>query len=109
MTETRPLGELAAVIRSKNAAPYRLTLDVLFDQRDVFERVRDSGALSEEAVAAAYGISPDRIASSFVFDAGMGFKFTLHRPRVQGSIGDADVYGAQQHAPLLEIPIPWDA
>lgn len=107
MSHTRPLSELASVIRSKNAAPYRLTLDVLFERRDVFEHVRDSGALTDSAVARAYCISTEQISSSFVFDEGMAFKFTLRRPRVQGSIGDADVYGAQQHAPLLEIPIPW--
>ena len=105
----RPLRELASVIRSKNAKPYRLTLDVLFERRDVFEHVRDAGALSETAVAAAYGISEEQITSSFVFDAGMGFKFTLMRPRVQGSVGDSDIYGAQQHAPLLDIDIPWGA
>ena len=77
--ETRPLRELASVIRSKNAKPYRLTLDVLFERRDIFEYVRDTGALSEKAVAAAYGIAREQITSSFVFDAGMGFKFTLRR------------------------------
>ncbi len=107
--EQRPLRELAAVVRSKNAAPYRLTLDVFFDRRDLFEHVRDSGALTDESVAAAYGIVTEQISSSFVFEAGMAFKFTLRRPRVQGSIGDADVYGAQQHAPLLDIGIPWGA
>ena len=106
---TRPLRDLAAVIRSKNAKPYRLTLDILFDRRDVFEHVRDTCALNEQSVADAYGISPERITSSFVFEAGMGFKFTLRRPRVQGSVGDSDIYGAQQHVPLLAIDIPWGA
>ena len=108
MTATAlPLRELASVIRSKNAKPYRLTLDVLFERRDVFEHVRDTGGLTEQTVAAAYGVAAEQITSSFVFDAGMAFKFTLRRPRVQGSIGDSDIYGAQQHAPLLDIAIPW--
>ena len=106
-SDTRALRELASVIRSKNAKPYRLTLDVMFERRDVFEYVQASGGLTEASVAAAYGIAAERITSSFVFEAGMGFKFTLRRPRVQGSIGDSDVYGAQQHAPLLDIAIPW--
>jgi len=108
-TNARPLRELASVIRSKNAKPYRLTLDVLFERRDVFEHVRATGGLTDDAVASAYGIEREQITSSFVFEAGMGFKFTLRRPRVQGAIGDSDVYGAQQHAPLLDILIPWGA
>jgi hypothetical protein len=106
---SRPLRELAQVIRSKNAKPYRLTLDVIFNRRDVFEFVKASGALTNEVVAAAYGLPPSAVVSSFVFDPGMAFKFTLRRSVVQGAIGDSDIYGAQQHAPLLDIPIPWSA
>jgi hypothetical protein len=99
--------DVAKVVRSKNAKPYRLTLDILFDRRDVFEYVRTTDALSVESVAAAYGLSSEAFTSSFVFEPGMAFKFTLQRPFVQGAIGDSDIYGAQQHAPLLEIDIPW--
>ena len=35
------LGEVAGVIRSKNAGPYELTLDIIFDRTKVFETVRD--------------------------------------------------------------------
>ena len=34
------------------------------------------------------------------------FKATLPRLVPAGDIGDTDVYGAQQHAPLLEVDIP---
>jgi hypothetical protein len=50
-------------------------------------------------------VDREEITSSFVFEPGMAFKFTLRRPAPQGSIGDSDVYGAQQHAPLLDIPV----
>lgn len=102
------LSELARVVRSKNAGPHRLTLDVLFDSEAVFRRVKDSGALTKTTVARAYGIDEQIITSSVVFDAGKAFKFTLRRPTTQGAVGDTDHYGAQQHAPLLGIEIPWD-
>jgi hypothetical protein len=104
---TRRLKELACVIRSKNAKPYRITLDVFFDDRRVFEHVRASGALSELAVAELYGLDTDALRSSFVFDEAMAFKFTFKRPVTQGAVGDSDVYGAQQHVPLLDLPVPW--
>jgi hypothetical protein len=34
------------------------------------------------------------------------FKATLPRLIPAGAFGDSDVYGAQQHAPLLEVDIP---
>lgn len=108
MTNTIPLYRVARVIRSKNAKPYRLTLDVLFDQQKLFEYVRDTNSLSPETVAKAYGLKPEAILSHYIFEPGMAFKFTLRRPVVQGDPGDSDIYGAQQHAPLMDIEIPWD-
>lgn len=106
-TGSRPLRDLARVIRSKNAKPYRLTLDILFDRRDLFEYVRSTGALTRETVAAAYGLPVEAVTSSYVVEQGLAFKFTIKRPVIQGSVGDSDIYGAQQHAPLLDLPVPW--
>jgi hypothetical protein len=103
----RPLKCVAKVIRSKNAKPFRLTLDVLFDRKDVFDYVRNSGALTASSVAGAYGLQPDWVTSSFVFEPGLALKFTFRRPVTQGSFAETDIYGAQQHVPLLELPIPW--
>lgn len=102
------LSELANVVRSKNAGPHRLTLDVLFDSAETFRQVRDSGGLTPQAVADAYGLPLATIVSSVVYEPGNAFKFTLRRPIVQGGLGDTDHYGAQQHAPLLDINIDLD-
>ena len=40
------------------------------------------------------------------FPAGHAFKATIPRAVSSGDVGDTDVYGAQQHAPLLEVDIP---
>jgi hypothetical protein len=104
---TKRLRDLAQIIRSKNAKPYRVTLDVLFDREDVYNYVKKTEALSRHAIAAAYKIPETTITSSYVFDPGLAFKFTLQRPLVQGSFGDGDLYACQQHSPLLGILVPW--
>ena len=38
------LYELAHVLRSKNSGPFAVTLDILFDDPAVYERVKRSGA-----------------------------------------------------------------
>ena len=97
--------EVAQIVRSKTAGPFQLTLDVIFPDLDTFERVRDSGALSRSRIASAYGISPEQVLSLHFFAPARAFKATLVRPVPSGSVGDTDIYGAQQHAPLLALAI----
>jgi len=99
------LGELARLIRSKNAGPFELTFDIMFANRAVYERVRDSGAFDRAAVARRYGVSEDDV-KFFVCDNALAFKASIPRPRFQGDILDSDGHGGQQYAPLMDIVIP---
>ncbi len=100
------LYNLAHVLRSKNSGPFQVTLDVLFDNREAYERVKASGMLTREAVAARYQIPVERITDYAWYDPGLGVKITYLRDTASGTVGDRDVYGAQQHAPLMDIEIP---
>jgi len=100
------LAELAQVIRSKNAGPYELTFDVMFSQRAAFELVRNSGALTRETVAALFKVPDSDIVYCDFFEPALAFKTTLIRQGEQGGIGERDTFGAQQHAPLLDVIIP---
>ena len=99
------LKELARVIRSKNAGALQLTLDVMFEDEATYRRVRDSGALTPRVLGPLYGVSDNEVAV-IPFDVAMAIKITVPRKIPSGSPGDSDVYGAQQHAPLLEVEIP---
>lgn len=105
-TRTLPLSELADIIRSKNAGPFRITFDILFSDPARYRMVRDSGGVTKETVAAAYNISPSEITSFFQVDMASAIKITIRRPRGQGSFGESDIYGCQQHVPLLGLAIP---
>src|SRR3984957_13446888 len=56
------LSEIAQVIRSKNAGPRRLTLDVMFASDADYQRVVQSSAFSREAIGALYRIAPEHVA-----------------------------------------------
>jgi len=101
----KTLGEIADIVRSKTAGPFELTLDVIFPDCASFEMVRKSGALSRDRIAMAYGVAPDDVISTHFFEPAWAFKATLVRPISSGSVGDTDVYGAQQHAPLMGLEI----
>lgn len=100
------LVDLAKTIRSKNAGVDKITFDVIFNDAQNYEMVKQSGALTKESVAKLYGISPDRIADFVYFDPGYAIKFTFFRNSPSGSPGDTDILGCQQYAPLMEIEIP---
>ena len=102
----RRLSDLAKTIRSKNAGVDRITFDIIFSDRENYELVKRSGVLSREAVAKLYRISSARITDFVTFDPANAIKFTILRERPSGSAGDADIFGAQQYAPLLDIEVP---
>lgn len=101
------LKELAKVIRSKNAGPYEITFDIMFPDKTSYCRVKESGALNEETICKLYHVTREQIAAMMYFEPALAFKFTLVRPdrSLQGSVGENDTFGTQQHAPLLDIEI----
>ncbi len=100
------LYELAKVLRSKNSGPFEVTLDILFDDPASYHRVLQSGRVTRESVAALYHMPVERIVQFVRYDAALGIKITYLRDVPSGTVGDRDVYGAQQHAPLMDIDIP---
>jgi len=102
-----PLRDIAKVVRSKNAGPFEITLDIIFKNREDFEAVRQSGVITRELISKLYNVPTQAIITLGFFDLVNAVKITLPRPRAQGGIGETDMHAAQQHVPLQEIPVPW--
>ena len=71
------IREVAQVVRSKNAGPFRLTLDILFKERSVYEQVKQSGAITAATIAALYRLPPDRVTDFVWFDPGKALKANM--------------------------------
>ena len=99
------IRDIAKACKSKNAGPFELTLDVVFDERSMYERVRATRVLGPALFARLYNVRPEDVIFT-EYPAGNAFKATIPRLVPSGDIGDTDVYGAQQHAPLLDVEIP---
>jgi len=99
------IRDIAKACKSKNAGPFEVTIDVVFDQRSMYERVRTTGVLGPELFARLYHVRAEDVLFS-EYPAGNAFKATIPRLIASGDVGDTDVYGAQQHAPLLDVDIP---
>ena len=104
--KTQKLSEIAKTVRSKNAGVDKITFDVIFTDRAPYERVKKARILTREKVASLYGIPLDRISDFVEYDPAYAVKFTIYRLTPSGSAGDGDIFGAQQYAPLLGVPVP---
>jgi len=101
------LNELTDVFRSKNAGPFLITIDLMFGDRARYDRVLNSTNLNAAAVAQRYDVAENAV-SIVPFPHALAIKITLPRvsgKRGSGSFADRDVYGAQQHGPLLDIAV----
>lgn len=99
------LYEYAKVLRSKNAGPFEITLDILFDDKDKYYFVKEKNILTREKIAQLYQIDEAAIHHFVYFDQALGIKITMAREVSSGSAGERDVYGAQQHAPLMNLEV----
>ena len=102
------LREIASVIRSKNAGPYELTLDVLLQSDEMFEKLRAANVINKTSIAKLYGLPESDVLSIVYFPNARAIKATLVRPMPSGAMGERDVYGAQQHAPLVNFTFDLD-
>ena len=77
----------------------------MFEDQSTYEKVRDSGVLTPSLIADLYGLSDNEV-SIIPYDVAYAIKITIPRLHKSGDPDDSDIYGAQQHAPLLDIDIP---
>lgn len=116
----KSLGDIARVLRSKNAGPYEITFDVMFASKPIFDLVKASGLLNAGKIAELNGIKEDQIIWSGFFDQALAYKATIPRlrkgkPSPNGGFMENDVHGSQKYIGLLNMPLPedfvckWDA
>ncbi len=99
------LKDLAKVLRSKNSGPFQITLDILFDDINNYKRVIKANVFTKENISELYNLESKDITGIVFFERALGIKVTMNRKISSGTSFDRDVYGAQQHAPLLDILI----
>ncbi len=101
------LGDIAKFLRSKNAGPFKLTIDIFFHKREDYKKICSLGILNKEVVSELYNLKNPDTVSIVEFDPVSAIKITFPRRIPSGNVGDPDVYGAQQYAPIYDLAVPW--
>lgn len=96
------LAQTAKYVRSKNAGPFVLTIDIFCDSEESYNAVKNSKNLTEKTLEDIYHVSG---VEKFVLDNLKIVKFSMPRPFPQGSPHDADMHGGQQYVRLLDIEL----
>jgi uncharacterized protein DUF4387 len=103
-----PAGDLSNVtryfnlIRSKDAGPFMLTIDLFFSDAHAKRAFRDSGVLSAERIGELYRVDPAQVQVFDMDDIG-AMKISFPRPVPSGEFGDTDITGGQQYGLLVDM------
>ena len=104
MNRPPTIGDKAALVRSKNAGPFWLTLDIFCDDVDDYNAIAAPGVITAERVAALYRVDASAI-EIFRLDAIRAIKISFPRPNTQGGVRDRDMHAGQQHVPIMQLPV----
>ncbi|MFI7349458.1 DUF4387 domain-containing protein [Streptomyces sp. NPDC049936] len=105
MPETRTIADLALEVRSKNAGPFWVTMELFMRDTVGYSIVADPGYVNASAIARLYGVDADTV-QIFRIPALNVVKISFPRPIPQGSLRDRDVHAGQHHVPLALFPLP---
>ncbi|TDE27638.1 DUF4387 domain-containing protein [Actinomadura sp. 6K520] len=105
--EAPTLGDLALEVRSKNAGPFWVTMELFMRDADGYRIVADEAFLNEQVVADLYRVEASTIRIYRIPSLNV-VKISFPRPMPQGSLRDRDMHAGQHHVPLALLRAPAD-
>ena len=96
------LTDTFRLIRSKDAGPFMLTIDLFCHDQAAYERVLTAGVVTPEVFADLYGVAVDDV-EVHLGEAIHAIKVSFPRPVASGELADSDITGGQQYGPLVEL------
>lgn len=96
------IGDVAELVRSKNAGPFWQTLDIFLPDDETYERVAGSPSLDEGVIASVYRTPIDTV-TIYRLPSIRVVKISFPRPVTQGGVADRDMHAGQQHVPLAQL------
>ena len=96
------LKDVCRYVRSKNAGPFWVTVDLFFAGAENYARFHDAPALSAASIAELYGVDAKNVRRFEVPDLGV-VKLSYARPHPQGGVIERDMHSGQQYVRLLEL------
>ncbi len=96
------LSEVCRHVRSKNAGPFWITVDLSFPDRETFDRYAEAPALSPASIGALLDVDATQVKRFLVPDLSV-VKISYPRRNPQGGALERDMHGGQQYIRLLDV------
>jgi hypothetical protein len=96
------LNDVCSAVRSKNAGPFWITVDLFFKDQDAWDRYAASPGLAPEVLARALDVDAATVQRFPLPDLRV-MKISYPRRRAQGGPGERDMHGGQQYVRLLGL------
>lgn len=100
----RKVSEVCRHVRSKNAGPFWITLDLSFRDRASFDSYANASALQPGAIAKLFAVDESQIKRFMVPELAV-LKLSYPRIRPQGGVLERDMHGGQQYIRLLDVEL----
>jgi hypothetical protein len=94
------LYDAAAIVRSKNAGPFAVTVDLFFPDDETYRLARAAELLTPAGVARAYGVDESTVKGVWWDDRIRAAKVSLQRWSSSSDPFCSDLFGAHLHTPL---------
>ena len=98
------LREVCRHVRSKVAGPVWVTMDLMFESQEAFERYSQSPALSADKIGAIYGVDPAQVRHYPVASLQV-LKISYPRRSSQGGVEERDLHSGQQYTYILDLEL----
>jgi hypothetical protein len=98
------VNDVCHLVRSKNAGPFWVTIDLFFDSPESFERYAQSPALGPDTFARLYGTNP-QLVKHFPVERLHMIKISYPRSTPQGGMVERDLHCGQQYVRLLDVEL----
>ena len=98
------LIDCTKMLRSKNAGPLWLTMDLGFESSEKMQQILDSGVLNTAVIAELYDV-PEELVKIIPYPVVNAIKITIPRKVPSGALTDSDIYGCQQHMLLANLEV----
>lgn len=98
------VGDVCRHVRSKQAGPFWVTIDLFFDGAENYEKYHKHPALSPALIEKLYGAPADQVGFYHVDDLAV-VKISYPRASVQGGMVERDLHSGQQYVRLLDVEL----
>jgi hypothetical protein len=96
------LSEVTKYVRSKNAGPFWVTIDIFFKDHQTYCRYKNAGALSAAKIGSYYGVDAGKVRIFQVPTLDV-MKISFPRLAPQGGLRERDMHSGQQYVRLLGL------